>query len=261
MQENLTKWCGAAAFGAAAFLGANRADAIILPGSFWPNGNLETASAEPGRTRFDSPALTATTSWRRGGGDFSDPPYPGGVGPFTFDFWDNAAGTVSGTHALRVSDNSPSGNGEWFVPAFSAVGPGYPDINSVPIPAGPGNFLQIHFYWNYSTAIDPIQFPNDGADMRVTVRGYDGISDFGLGPAYDFLANGSTGGAFVEVDFVRPIPPGMTGMQINIASGGSGGVTGFLAVDDISVLRVIPEPASAIAAFGAAGLLIRRRRA
>jgi hypothetical protein len=244
---------------AVTYLGAAAVNADILPGSFWPNGTLEAPSAEPGRTRFDSPALTDTTSWRRGGGDFSDPPYPGGTGPFTFDFWDNAAGTVSGTKALRIQDNSTTNNGEWFVPAFSVPPgtPGYPDINSVPLPPTGGDFLRIRFFWNYSTAIAPGS--TDGADMRVTVRGYDGVSDFGLGNSFDFLANGTTNGQFVVADFARPIPAGLTGIQINIASGGAGAVTGFIAVDDISVQRV-PEPASAAIMLGAAGLLVRRSR-
>lgn len=216
------------------------ANADILGGNFWPNPTFEAASA----TQPDAP-----TPWRRGGGDFADP--PNNTGPFTFDFWDNAAGTVSGTKALRITDNSTTGNGEWFVPDFAA------DAAVVLIPPGDGDFLRFRFFWNYETAIAPGS--TDGADMRVTIRGDDGIGSFGLGPAFDFLANGTTNGQFVEANFVRPIPAGVTGLRINIASGGSAAVTGFLAVDDLSVTRV-PEPV--IAGPLLAGLtLLRRRRA
>src|SRR5262249_45126131 len=98
-----------------------------------------------------------------------------------------------------------------------------------------------------------------GADMRVTIRGTDGIGSFGLGPNFDFLANGTTGGAFVVADFVRTLPANVTGIRMNIASGGGGEVTGYLAVDDISVV-VVPEPASATAMLGAASALFGRRR-
>src|SRR6266550_6568979 len=130
--------------------GAVRVRANILAGSIWPNGTLETPGAayEP-----NSPA----GPWRRGGGDFADPP---SAGPYTFDFWDNTAGTVSGTHALRLQDNSTTGNGEWFVPDFG------PDASFVPIPAG--STLDFHFFWNYNTQ----------GDMRVTIRGTDGVSSF-----------------------------------------------------------------------------------
>ena len=94
--------------------------------------------------------------------------------------------------------------------------------------------------------------------MRVTIRGTDGIGSFGLGPNFDFLANGTTGGQFVVGDFTRTLPANVTGIRMNIASGGSGEVTGFLAVDDISVV-VVPEPASAIAVLGVAGMMIKRR--
>jgi hypothetical protein len=97
--------------------------------------------------------------------------------------------------------------------------------------------------------------------MRVTIRGDDGIGSFGLGPNFDFLANGTTNDAFVVADFVRTMPAGVTGIRMNVASGGDAQVTGFLAVDDISV-RVVPEPASAMVTLvgAAAGLTLRRRR-
>jgi len=232
---------------AVSFIGASVANADLLPGSFWPNGTLENASL----TQANAPSLSDTPggagTWRRGGGDFGLPSNPG---PYAFDFWDNVAGTVSGTKALRLNDTDTEGNGEWFVPDFDA------DSSVVPIPAGAGNFLRFRFFWNYNTAIAPGS--GDGADMRVTVRGDDGIGSFGLGPQFDFLANGTTGGQFVEANFAREIPAGVTGLRINIASGGAGAVTGFLAVDDISVQRV-PEPASASLLIGAAGLLVRRR--
>jgi hypothetical protein len=229
-------WAIGMALFAAGSLGSVRAYGDILPGSIWPNGNLETAGAafEP-----NSPQ----GPWRRGGGDFADPP---SAGPYTFDFWDNAAGTVSGTHALRLTDNATNGNGEWFMPDFG------PDAAFVPIPEG--STLRFHFFWNYNTTAPA----GVGADMRVTIRGTDGISGFGLGPNFDFLANGTTGGVFQVADFVRTMPAGVTGIRMNIASGGDGQVTGFLAVDDISVVAV-PEPTSAIALAGAAGMLIRRR--
>lgn len=223
---------------AVGFLGASVASADILPGSFWPNGTFEAASG----TQPDSPA-----PWRRGGGDFGDPDSP------EVCFWDNAAGTVSGNKALRISDNNLTDNafGEWFVPDFDA------DATVVPIPAGSGNFLRFRFFWNYATAI-PAGSP-DGADMRITVRGDDGIGSFGLGPNFDFLANGTTNGQFVEANFIREIPAGVTGIRINMASGGSGDVTGFLALDDLSVQRV-PEPASASILLGAGLLACRRSR-
>jgi hypothetical protein len=225
---------------AVSLFGTVRVNADILPGSFWPNGTLETPSTTG---QLNSPAMDPAGTWRRGGGDFTGGPNPG---PYTFDFWDNSAGTVSGTHALRLLDNSTSGNGEWFVPDFD------PDKTVVPIP--PGSTLRFRFFWNYATSA-PVGV---GADMRVTIRGDDGIGGFGLGPNFDFLANGTTGGAFVVADFVRTMPAGVTGIRMNIASGGSGEVTGFLAVDDISVV-VVPEPTSAIMTFGAAGLMFRRR--
>jgi hypothetical protein len=223
---------------AAGLLGNVRAYGDILPGSIWPNGDLETPGAafEP-----NSPA----GPWRRGGGDFADPP---SAGPYTFDFWDNAAGTVSGTHALRLDDASTATNGEWFVPDFG------PDAAFVPVPAG-GATLQFRFFWNYSTSAPA----GVGADMRVTIRGTDGIGSFGLGPNFDFLANGTTNGQFVVGDFTRTLPANVTGIRMNIASGGDAQVTGFLAVDDISVV-VVPEPVSASAALGAACLMSMQRR-
>jgi hypothetical protein len=222
---------------ALSLFGTVRVNADVLAGNIWPNPTLETPGAafEP-----NSPA----GPWRRGGGDFADPP---SAGPYTFDFWDNAAGTVSGTHALRLNDTSTTGNGEWFVPDFG------PDAAFVPVPAG-GATLRFHFFWNYNTTA-PVGV---GADMRVTIRGTDGIGNFGLGNNFDFLANGTTGGVFQVADFVRTLPANVTGIRMNIASGGGAEVTGFLAVDDINVL-VVPEPTSALAMVGAAGLLIRRR--
>lgn len=224
---------------AAGLVGSALAYADPIPGNFWPNPTLETPSA----TQVDAPA-----GWRRGGGDFGDPT---SNPPFNFDFWDNAQGAVSGTKALRVTDNSTTGNGEWFVPDFGA------DPGIVPLPATGGDFLRISYRQNYNTV----------GDMRVTIRGHDGVGGFGLGPLYDFVVNGSTGGQFVNADFTVPIPaavnlPGglpMTGMQINIASGGGAEVTGFIAVDDIYVARV-PEPASALALLGMGALVRRRNR-
>jgi len=227
---------------AAGAIGNTTVRADILAGSIWPNGTLESASTT-GQT--NSPAMSPTGTWRRGGGDFTGGPNPG---PYTFDLWDNSKGTVSGTHALVLQDNSTTGNGEWFVPDFD------PDKTVVPIPAG--STLEFRFFWKYQTAA-PVGV---GADMRVTIRGDDGIGSFGLGPNFDFLANGTTDGAFVVADFIRTMPAGVTGIRMNVASGGDGQVTGFLAVDDISV-RVVPEPASAATVIlGAAGLMFRRRR-
>jgi hypothetical protein len=195
---------------------------------------------------LNSPALQPTGTWRRGGGDFTGGPNPG---PYTFDFWDNLGGTVSGTHALRLEDTATNGNGEWFVPDFD------PDASVVPVPNGAT--LRFRFFWKYETSA-PVGV---GADMRVTIRGTDGISSFGLGPNFDFLANGSTAGQFVVADFTRTLPAGVIGIRMNIASGGGAEVTGSLVVDDISVV-VVPEPATATLGFvGATGLLLRRRRA
>jgi len=225
---------------AVSLFGSVRVHADILPGSIWPNGNLETASTTG---QLNSPAMNATGTWRRGGGDFTGGPNPG---PYTFDFWDNSKGTVSGTHALVLVDNATNGNGEWFVPDF--------DPDKTVVPVTPGSTLEFRYFWNYATSAPT----GVSADMRVTIRGDDGIGSFGLGPNFDFLANGTTGGAFVVADFVRTIPAGVTGIRMNIASGGDGQVTGFLAVDDISV-RVVPEPTSAMVIFGAAALMFRRR--
>lgn len=221
---------------AVSLAGASAAFADILPGSFWPNGDLET----PSLTQPSAPA-----GWRRGGGDFADP--PNNTGPFTFDFWDNVGGAVSGTHALRINDQTLS-NGEWFVPDFGS------DASVVTLPSGGGDFLRIRFFRKYETS----SLNGDAADMRLTIRGDDGIGSFGLGPNFDFVVNGSTGGQFEVADFVRPIPVGVTGIRINIASGGGGGVTGSLVIDDISVQRV-PEPATATVLAGAAGMMLRRR--
>ncbi len=227
---------------ATAFIGAGKASARpLLAGSIWPNGNLENASSSP--LELNSPSMNnapgGAGTWRRGGGDFTGGANPG---PYNFDLWDNSHGTVSGTHALVVVDNSPTSNGEWFVPDF--------DVDATVVPVTPGGTYDFHFSWNFNTV----------GDMRVTIRGDDGIGSFGLGNAFDFLANGSTGGAFVVADFVRTLPANCTGIRMNIASGGGSEVTGFLAVDDISVVAV-PEPTCAFALVAAAGLLVRRRRA
>lgn len=224
---------------AAGWSGTNGARADILPGSIWPNGNLEAMSS----TQANAPAMDPAGTWRRGGGDFGPPSNPG---PYTFDFWDDVGGTVSGTKALRLVDNSTSGNGEWFVPDFDA------DATVVPVPAGAT--VRFRYFWKYETSA-PVGV---GADMRVTIRGTDGIGSFGLGPNFDFLANGTTNGQFVEADFTRTLPANVTGIRMNIASGGSGEVTGFLVVDDISVV-IIPEPASATL-LAASGFLALRRR-
>jgi hypothetical protein len=222
-----------------------QAKADILAGSIWPNGTLENASI----SQANAPSMNNTPggagTWRRGGADFGDPSNPG---PYTVDFWDNSHGVVSGTHALVLNDNGTN-FGEWFVPAFDA------DNTFVPVPDGAT--LRFRFFWNFNTAAPQ----GIGADMRVTIRGTDGVGEFGLGPNFDFLANGTTNNQFVEADFTRTLPAGVTGIRMNIASGGNEAVTGFLAVDDISVV-VVPEPATlSVAAFGLAGLLVRRRRA
>ncbi|CAN5554220.1 hypothetical protein BH09PLA1_BH09PLA1_18310 [soil metagenome] len=244
VNRNVIRGLSLATCVAATVVCVGNANADILPGSLWPNGTLENAST----TQADAPSLNNTPggagTWRRGGADFNTPNPPASA---TIDFWDNAAGTVSGTHALRLTDNTTTTNGEWFVPDFDT------DASFVPVPSGAT--LRFRFFWNYDTHI-PVGNPN-GADMRVTIRGTDGIGTFGL---YDFLANGSTGGQFVVADFTRTLPAGTTGIRMNIASGGDAAVTGFLAVDDISVV-VVPEPASAMAVLGLAGVLIRRRRA
>lgn len=227
----------------AGLCGAATVNADILPGSIWPNGTLENLST----TQNDAPSMNNTPggagTWRRGGADFGSP------GPYTVDFWDNAAGTVSGTHALRLSDTGTSTFGEWFVPDFDA------DATVVNIPEG--SILQFRFFWNYETSAPT----GVGADMRVTIRGTDGIGSFPLGPDFDFLANGTTNGQFVEANFFRQMPAGVTGIRMNIASGGSELVQGFLAIDDISVV-VVPEPATAaLGLLGACALGLRRRRA
>ena len=122
---------------AGTLIATSAAQALILSGNFWPNPTLEDASA----TEPNSPSVGAGGTWRRGGADFGLPTNPG---PYTVDFWDNVAGTVSGTHALRLQDNSTTGNGEWFVPDFD------PDATFVPIT--PGSTLEFHYYWNYRTS-------------------------------------------------------------------------------------------------------------
>lgn len=243
VDRKLLQGFGLAACVASTFVFVGRSSADILPGSIWPNGTLET----PSTTQLNAPAC-GTTTWRRGGADFNTPNPPATA---TTDFWDNVAGTVSGTHALRINDTNASGNGEWFVPDFDA------DAGFVPVT--PGGTYRFRFFWNYSTSAPT----GVAADMRVTIRGTDGTTGnqggFGLGNQFDFLANGTTGNQFVVADFTRTLPASVVGIRMNIASGGGGEVTGFLAVDDISVVAV-PEPTSAIALVGAAGMLIRRRR-
>ena len=232
----------AAAVAAGMLIGTQTANAVVLAGNIWPNPTLENAST----TQLNAPSMSNVVggagTWRRGGSDFNTPNPPASA---TVDFWDNSHGTVSGTHALVLVDNTTTSNGEWFVPDF--------DTDATVVPITGGQSYRFHFSWNYQTSI-PAGNPN-GADMRVTVRGTDGLSTFGL---YDFLANGDTAGQFVEADFVRAIPAGVTGIRINIASGGDAAVTGFLAVDDINVVPV-PEPVSATAVLGLGGLLLRRR--
>ena len=247
--------CGLAlVMAGACAMGVSKASANpLLPGSFWPNGNVENASASP--LELNSPSMNNVPggpgTWRRGGGDFTGGPNPG---PYNFDLWDASHGTTSGTHAIVVNDDSVTGNGEWFVPDFDV------DATVVTIPGGAGQMLEFNFWWKYTTFTIPPS--GDPADMRVTIRGSDGTpGGFGLGPAFDFLANGTTGGAFVNADFVRQMPAGVTGIRMNIASGGGSGVGGFIAVDDISV-RVVPEPTSlAFLTAGTMLLLSKRRRA
>lgn len=235
-------------------VGGSVAHADVLSGNFWPNPTLENAST----SRPNSPSLSNTVggagTWRRGGGDYADP--PNDTGPYTYDFWDNSHGAVSGTHALVLNDNSTTGNGEWFVPDF--------DTDSSFVPVTGGVPVEFRFFWNYNVSIAATN--GNGADMRVTIRGTDGTSSFGL---YDFTTpqtdpndplNKTTGGQFVVADFIRTLPVGTTGIRMNIASGGDAGVTGFLAVDDITV-RYVPEPTSMVAVLGLGGTLLRRRRA
>lgn len=210
---------------AVGFLGTVEAIGQLLPGNFWPNPTLETpAAGDP----------TRPEGWLRGGGDYGSP------GPFNFDFWDTAS-SVSPDHSLLVTDNSTGGNGEWFFE------------NPVLLPAGavPGTdlFIRMNRKWNV------VGTPGE---MRLSIVWHDGIGFFAdthfvvLGPP------SSQQPTFLEETFQRTIPANATGMRIVVASGGGGDVTGFIAVDDISVSR-IPEPAF-LGLFGIAAVASTSRR-
>ncbi|MCC6822762.1 MAG: hypothetical protein IT579_18690 [Verrucomicrobia subdivision 3 bacterium] len=173
----------------------------IQAGNLFPNPTFEEGE------QLDNPtgALPAGI-WSRGGSD-------GSIDQVSM------GNSVSPTHSLSVMDNNESGYGEWY---------GFLTLLGV----GPGDVLDLQWHQLYSTT---------NGSMRLTFA----FTDAGNGQleSHDYNVSGESPGWLGTVGnspFERQnqrllVPPGTVKLRVNLASGGSGLVTGTMLVDDLSV--------------------------
>jgi enoyl-[acyl-carrier-protein] reductase (NADH) len=195
---------------AALLLSCDPAHADFLRNNFWVNSNFENG------TGLDQTNGTLV-NWERGGAD-----------PTICQVITNNA--VSPTHALAVVDSNSNGDGygEW-----------YSDVNLAGS-ASPGDTLDLQWYELYQL---------DAPEMRLSVMFFNGVG-VAVGGTTHFVTSGTTSPGWVSTledsTFTKRngslvVPSGAAKMRCSLISGGSGTVTGVMAIDDLSVARA-PVP-------------------
>ena len=188
----------------------------VLPGNFFPNPTFEVGSL------LDDPAAASPASWTRGGSDATSDQV-------------TTSNSVSPTHSLSLVDNSVGTYGEWYQ---------YLTLDGV----ATDDVLDVQFFRIYSTT---------NGNMRLTF-GFRDAGGVSFGPEYNFEIGGQSPGwlgsvaasPFERVSGRFVVPAGTAQLSAKFASGGSGGVTGTMVIDDLSVRISIPVITSITADVG-----------
>jgi hypothetical protein len=141
--------------------------------------------------------------------------------------------SVSPTHSLSLVDNSLN-YGEWYQ---------YLTLSGV----ATDDVLDVQFFRIYSTTNGP---------MRLTF-GFRNAGGGSFGPEYNFEVGGESPGwlgsvaasPFERVSGRFVVPAGTAQLSVKFASGGAGGVTGTMVIDDLSV-RISKPVITSITADG-----------
>ena len=179
----------------------------VLAGNFFPNPTFEVGSL------LDDPSAASPAGWTRGGNDTT-------IDRVTTN------NSVSPTHSLSLVDNSLS-YGEWY--------------QYLTLPAAATNendVLDVQFFRLYDTT--------DG-NMRLTF-GFRNAAGSSFGTESNFEVGGQSpgwAGSIAASPFERVsgrflVPAGAAQLSVKFASGGSGGVTGTMVIDDLSVRVSVP---------------------
>ena len=179
----------------------------IQAGNLFPNPTFEEGD------QLDNPTAALPAGiWARGGSD-------GGIDQVT------TGNSVSPSHSLSLLDNNESGYGEWY---------GFLTLVGVV----PGDVLDLQWFQLYSVT---------NGNMRLTFA----FTDAGNGQleSHDYNVSGDSPGWLGSVassSFEHQIkrllvPPGTAKLRVNLASGGSGSVTGTMLIDDLSVALSKPR--------------------
>ena len=179
----------------------------IQAGNLFPNPTFEEGD------QLDNPTAALPAGiWARGGSD-------GSIDQVT------TGNSVSPSHSLSLLDNNESGYGEWY---------GFLTLTGVV----PGDVLDFQWFQLYSVT---------NGNMRLTFA----FTDAGNGQleSQDFNVFGDSPGWLGSVGaspFERQnkrllVPPGTVKLRVNLASGGSGSVTGVMLIDDLSVVLSKPR--------------------
>ncbi len=177
----------------------------VLAGNFFPNPTFEVGSL------LDDPAAASPAGWTRGGNDTT-------IDQVT------TSNSVSPTHSLSLVDNSDT-YGEWYQ---------YLTLSGV----ATDDVLDVQFFRLYDTT---------GGNMRLTF-GFRDAGGVSFGPEYNFEVGGLSPGwlgsvaasPFERVSGRFIVPAGTGQLSVKFASGGSGGVTGTMVIDDLSVRISVP---------------------
>jgi len=180
----------------------------ILAGNFFPNPTFEVG------VNLDNPATAAPAgNWIRGGND----------GTVNLVITNNS---VSPTHSLALVDNS-NGYGEWYN-FYTLSGVAENDV------------LDVQFFQLYSTTngsmrlsfafIDSMGFTRANTDFNAPTNGSGGSG--GQSPGW---LGSIAGSPFERVSGRLLVPAETVKLRVNFASGGDGGVTGIMVIDDLSV--------------------------
>ncbi len=179
----------------------------VQAGNLFPNPTFEEGE------QLDNPTAALPAGiWARGGSD-------GAIDQVT------TGNSVSPSHSLSLLDNNETGYGEWygFLPLVGVV---------------PGDVLDLQWFQLYSVT---------NGNMRLTFA----FTDAGNGQleSHDYNVSGDSPGWLGGVatsPFERQnqrllVPPGAVKLRVNLASGGSGLVTGTMLIDDLSVALSKPR--------------------